>query len=185
MAFSRPSARAEQTAERIAGILRDDTGHSQEADQVGREYPPLITNTRRLRTFVLEEATIITHEMNKTFYDKVMTYSHTLSPDGPPTSKASFETMSEKIRSAPTASCQPAEFNLGNQHNDAIVFAWLGNQMRQGVDNEAQWAHQSRRGCAARRWSCESTSAQSTCVDRGSRIGAAVRGRSRVAETSQ
>jgi len=80
-----------------------------------------------LRTFVAEGATIITHEMNKPFYEKMMTLPHTLSPDRLSTSKAkpSFETMTEKKVLTDGNHVIELHHDLDNQHNDAIVFAWL------------------------------------------------------------
>ncbi len=51
-----------------------------------------------LRTFVAEGATIITHEVNKPYYEKIFKAPHTLNPDKMAESKktAAFETMTEK-----------------------------------------------------------------------------------------
>src|SRR6185503_8686903 len=51
-----------------------------------------------LRTFVAEGATVITHEINKPYFEKIFSAPHTLNPDklAQAKRKASFETMTEK-----------------------------------------------------------------------------------------
>ena len=51
-----------------------------------------------LRTFVAEGATIITHQINKPYFEKIFALPHTLNPDKMAQSKKkpSFETMTEK-----------------------------------------------------------------------------------------
>ena len=51
-----------------------------------------------LRTFVAEGATIVTHQVNKPYYEKTFRAPHTLVPDKLAQSKrkATFETMTEK-----------------------------------------------------------------------------------------
>jgi glyoxylase-like metal-dependent hydrolase (beta-lactamase superfamily II) len=52
-----------------------------------------------LRDFVAEGATVITHEINKPYYEKVWANSHTLNPDrlAMHPRKATFKTMTEKL----------------------------------------------------------------------------------------
>ena len=74
--------------------------------------------------------------MNKPFYAQVMTLPHTLSPDRLSTSKSEgvFETMGENMVLTDGNHVIELYQDLDHQHNDAIVFAWLGNHVRQGVD---------------------------------------------------
>jgi glyoxylase-like metal-dependent hydrolase (beta-lactamase superfamily II) len=80
-----------------------------------------------LRTYVAEGATIVTHQDNKPYYQKVWAEPHTINPDRLASSKkkATFETFkdkhvlsdgSRKIEIYPIA---------GNSHNDAFALVYL------------------------------------------------------------
>src|SRR5579875_435028 len=80
-----------------------------------------------LRTFVAEGATVITHQMNKPYYEKVWANPHTLNPDKMAESKAKpkFETMTEK--KVLTDGSQTLELYRvdGSTHNDGMIMAYL------------------------------------------------------------
>jgi glyoxylase-like metal-dependent hydrolase (beta-lactamase superfamily II) len=80
-----------------------------------------------LRTFVAEGATVITHQINKPYYEKVWATPHTLNPDKMAQSKAKpkFETMTEK--KVLTDGEQTIELYRvdGSTHNDGMIMAYL------------------------------------------------------------
>jgi glyoxylase-like metal-dependent hydrolase (beta-lactamase superfamily II) len=80
-----------------------------------------------LRTFVAEGATIITHQINKPYYEKVWVNQHTLNPDKMAQAKAKpkFETMTE--RKTLTDGNQLIELYRvdGSTHNDGMIMAYL------------------------------------------------------------
>jgi glyoxylase-like metal-dependent hydrolase (beta-lactamase superfamily II) len=80
-----------------------------------------------LRTFVAEGATVITHQINKPYYQKVWANPHTLNPDKMAQSKAKpkFETMTEK--KVLTDGNQTIElYRVDNStHNDGMIMAYL------------------------------------------------------------
>jgi len=80
-----------------------------------------------LRTFVDEGATIVTHEMNKAYYEKAWSAPHTLSPDKLEQSKKTpmFETFSSDY--VVTDGRRPIEIHpiQGSGHNDAFVMVYL------------------------------------------------------------
>ena len=80
-----------------------------------------------LRTFAAEGATIITHAMNRPFYDKAFAAPRTLNPDKLAASKktAKFETFTDKkVLSGPGRALELYHLR-GNPHNDAILIAYL------------------------------------------------------------
>jgi glyoxylase-like metal-dependent hydrolase (beta-lactamase superfamily II) len=80
-----------------------------------------------LRDFVAEGATVITHQMNKPYYEKVWANPHTLSPDrlAQNPKKPSFKTMTEKM--VLTDGNHVIElYHLQNfGHNDGMIVAYL------------------------------------------------------------
>jgi glyoxylase-like metal-dependent hydrolase (beta-lactamase superfamily II) len=80
-----------------------------------------------LRTYVDEGATIVTHEMNKAYYEKAWGAAHALNPDRLEQSKkaAMFETFSGKhvvTDGRRSIEIYPIE---GSGHNDAFVMVYL------------------------------------------------------------
>ena len=80
-----------------------------------------------LRTFVAEGATVITHQINKPYYEKVWANPHILNPDKMTQAKAKpkFETMTE--RKTLTDGNQVIELYRvdGSTHNDGMIMAYL------------------------------------------------------------
>jgi glyoxylase-like metal-dependent hydrolase (beta-lactamase superfamily II) len=80
-----------------------------------------------LRDFVAEGATVITHQINKPYYEKVWANPHTLSPDrlAQNPKKPSFKTMTEKM--VLTDGNHVIElYHLQNfGHNDGMIVAYL------------------------------------------------------------
>ena len=80
-----------------------------------------------IRAFMAEGATIVTHEVNKPFLEKVASMPHTLTPDREQTAKKkpSFETMTEK--KVMTDGNHVIELyhvtNIG--HHDGLIMAYL------------------------------------------------------------
>jgi glyoxylase-like metal-dependent hydrolase (beta-lactamase superfamily II) len=80
-----------------------------------------------LRDFVAEGATVITHEMNKPYYEKVWANPHTLNPDrlAMHPKKATFKTVSDKL--VLTGGDHTIELyhmtNFG--HNDGMLMVYL------------------------------------------------------------
>ncbi len=80
-----------------------------------------------IRTFAAEGATILTHEINKPFYERVFQAPRTLNPDQLARSgkKARIETLS--ARRVLTDGTRTLELHhiQGNAHNDGIILAYL------------------------------------------------------------
>jgi glyoxylase-like metal-dependent hydrolase (beta-lactamase superfamily II) len=80
-----------------------------------------------LRTFVAEGATVITHQINKPYYEKVWANAHTLTPDklAQVKAKPKFETMTEQ--KVLTDGNQRIELYRvdGSTHNDGMIMAYL------------------------------------------------------------
>ena len=80
-----------------------------------------------LRTYVDEGATIVTHEMNKAYYEKAWATPHTLSPDKLEQSKKApvFQTFTDDY--VLTDARRPIEIHpiQGSGHNDAFVMVYL------------------------------------------------------------
>jgi glyoxylase-like metal-dependent hydrolase (beta-lactamase superfamily II) len=83
-----------------------------------------------LRAFVAEGATVITHQVNRPYYEKLFAAPHTLNPDTLARSprKATFETMTEK--KVLTDGNQVIELHhlQGSGHNEGIIVAYLPKQ---------------------------------------------------------
>jgi len=80
-----------------------------------------------LRTFVAEGATVVTHQVNRAYYEKLFAAPHTLTPDALARSprKATFETMTEK--KVLTDGNQLIELHhlQGSGHNEGLIVAYL------------------------------------------------------------
>jgi glyoxylase-like metal-dependent hydrolase (beta-lactamase superfamily II) len=80
-----------------------------------------------LRTYVDEGATIVTHEMNKAYYEKAWSTPHTLSPDKLEQSKKTpvFQTFTDDY--VLTDARRPIEIHRiqGSGHNDAFAMVYL------------------------------------------------------------
>ena len=78
-----------------------------------------------IRTFAAEGATIVTHEMNRPYYEKTFGMARTLAPDKLGTKAATFETLTDK--KVLTDGKRTLELHLiqGNGHNDGIIMAYL------------------------------------------------------------
>jgi glyoxylase-like metal-dependent hydrolase (beta-lactamase superfamily II) len=80
-----------------------------------------------LRAFVAEGATVVTHEINKPYYEKTFVMPHTLAPDRLATSpkKATFETMTEKKVLTDGNHVIELHHLQGSGHNDGLLVAYL------------------------------------------------------------
>ena len=83
-----------------------------------------------LRAFVAEGATVVTHEINKPYYEKTFAAPHTLNPDRLATSpkKATFETMTEKKVLTDGNHVIELHHLQGSGHNDGLIVAYLPKQ---------------------------------------------------------
>jgi glyoxylase-like metal-dependent hydrolase (beta-lactamase superfamily II) len=80
-----------------------------------------------LRTFAAEGATIVTHAMNRPFYEKAYAAPRTLNPDKLAQAKktAKFETVTDKKVLSGGGRTLELHHVRGNPHNDAILMAYL------------------------------------------------------------
>ena len=80
-----------------------------------------------LRAFVAEGATVVTHEINKPYYEKTFVAPHTLTPDRLATApkKAAFETMTEKKVLTDGNHVIELHHLSGSGHNDGLLVAYL------------------------------------------------------------
>ncbi len=80
-----------------------------------------------LRTFVAEGATVVTHQVNRPFYEKTFVAPHTLSPDKLAQSKkkATFETMTEKKVLTDGNHVIELHHLQGSGHNEGLLVAYL------------------------------------------------------------
>ena len=80
-----------------------------------------------LRTYVDEGATIVTHEMNKAYYEKAWSAPHSLNPDRLEQSKktAMFETFTDKHMVTDGRRAIEIYPIQGSGHNDAFVMVYL------------------------------------------------------------
>ena len=83
-----------------------------------------------LRPFVAEGATVITHEVNKPFLERVFSLPHTLNPDTLSRSKrtARIETMTEKKVLTDGNHVIELHQQQGTGHHPGIIFAYLPKQ---------------------------------------------------------
>jgi glyoxylase-like metal-dependent hydrolase (beta-lactamase superfamily II) len=80
-----------------------------------------------LRTFVAEGATVVTHEINKPYYERIWKTPHTLNPDRLAQSpwEPTFETVAEK-KILTDGSHVVELYHVQNElHNAGIIFAYL------------------------------------------------------------
>jgi glyoxylase-like metal-dependent hydrolase (beta-lactamase superfamily II) len=80
-----------------------------------------------LRTFVAEGATIITHQVNKGYYEKIFALPHMLNPDKLAQNKAkvNVETMGDKKVLTDGTHTIELYRTQGSLHNDGLIFAYL------------------------------------------------------------
>jgi glyoxylase-like metal-dependent hydrolase (beta-lactamase superfamily II) len=80
-----------------------------------------------LRDFVAEGATVVTHEMNKPYYEKVWANPHTLSPDrlAMHPRKATFKTMTDKLVLSGGDHTVELYHMTDFGHNDGMLMAYL------------------------------------------------------------
>ena len=85
-----------------------------------------------LRAFVAEGATIITHQVNKPYYEKIFKDPHTLVPDKlsqmSPQPKVKIETMTEKKVVTDGAHTIELFHVQGSTHNEGMIIAYLPKQ---------------------------------------------------------
>ena len=80
-----------------------------------------------LRTFVAEGATVITHQINKSYYEKVWSNPHTINPDKLSEAKVKpkFETMTEKKVLTDGNHVVELYHVKNSLHNDGMIMAYL------------------------------------------------------------
>jgi glyoxylase-like metal-dependent hydrolase (beta-lactamase superfamily II) len=80
-----------------------------------------------LRTFVAEGATIVTHQINKPYYEKIFALPHTLNPDklAAAKRKPTFETMTEKKVLTDGNHVVELHHLQGSGHNEGLIVAYL------------------------------------------------------------
>jgi glyoxylase-like metal-dependent hydrolase (beta-lactamase superfamily II) len=80
-----------------------------------------------LRDFVAEGATVVTHEMNKPYYEKVWANPHTLSPDrlAMHPKKATFKTMTDKLVLSGGDHTVELYHMADLGHNDGMIMVYL------------------------------------------------------------
>jgi glyoxylase-like metal-dependent hydrolase (beta-lactamase superfamily II) len=80
-----------------------------------------------LRTFVAEGATIVTHDINRPYYEKTFALPHKLNPDRLENAKTApkFETISDIKALTDGTRVLELHHVQGSGHNDGIVLAYL------------------------------------------------------------
>jgi glyoxylase-like metal-dependent hydrolase (beta-lactamase superfamily II) len=80
-----------------------------------------------LRTYVAEGATVVTHEMNRPYYEKAWAAPRTLNPDSlaKAARPAAFETFAEKHVLTDGRRAIEIHRLAGNGHNDAFAMVYL------------------------------------------------------------
>ena len=80
-----------------------------------------------LRTYVDEGATIVTHQLNRPYYEQAWAAPRTLNPDRLAQSKktATFETLNDKHVLTDGKRSIEVHHIAGNGHNDAFVMVYL------------------------------------------------------------
>jgi glyoxylase-like metal-dependent hydrolase (beta-lactamase superfamily II) len=86
-----------------------------------------IDHSSGLRTFVDEGATVVTHEVNKTYYEKLFTLPHTLEPDRLEKSKkkATIDTVTEKKVMTGGGHTIEIHHLRGSGHNEGLLVVYL------------------------------------------------------------
>jgi len=89
-----------------------------------------IDHSSGLRTFVDEGATVVTHDINKAYFERLFALPHTIAPDRLEASKkkATFETVTD--RKVMTGNNHTIELHhvRGNGHNEGLLVAYLPQQ---------------------------------------------------------
>ena len=126
-----------------------------------------------LRPLVAEGATVVTHQINKSFYERVFTAPRTLNPDRLARSprKPTFETMTD--RKVLTDGNQTLELHhlRGSGHNEGIIVAYLPKERILDRGGCLQSAGRSR----PRRCRCRPARTPSTCSRTSSGSGSSRR----------
>jgi glyoxylase-like metal-dependent hydrolase (beta-lactamase superfamily II) len=80
-----------------------------------------------LRTFVAEGATVITHQVNKPYYEKTFAAPHTLTPDKLASAKRkpTIETMTEKKVLSDVNHVIELHHLQGSGHNEGLIVAYF------------------------------------------------------------
>jgi glyoxylase-like metal-dependent hydrolase (beta-lactamase superfamily II) len=80
-----------------------------------------------LRTFVAEGATVVTHQINKPYYEKTFAAPHTLNPDklAVAKKKPTFETMTEKKVLTDGNHVIELHHLQGSGHNEGLIVAYF------------------------------------------------------------
>jgi len=80
-----------------------------------------------LRTYIAEGATIVTHQINKPFYEKVAKMPHTLNPDRLAREKKKAKILAVGAKHVLTDGVRTVEIHhiQGNPHNEGILMAYL------------------------------------------------------------
>jgi glyoxylase-like metal-dependent hydrolase (beta-lactamase superfamily II) len=80
-----------------------------------------------LRTYVAEGATVVTHQMNRPYYEKAWAAPRTINPDSlaKATKPATFETFTDKHTLADGKRTIEIHHIAGSGHNDAFAMAYL------------------------------------------------------------
>jgi len=80
-----------------------------------------------LRTYVAEGATIVTHQINKAFYETTFKSPHTLNPDRQWREKKKAKILAIGAKHVMSDSARTVELHLiqDNPHNTGIIMAWL------------------------------------------------------------
>ena len=83
-----------------------------------------------IRTYVDEGATIVTHQINKAFYEKIFARPHNLIPDKLSRSKrkANFETLTDRKVLTDGARALELYAQRDNPHDDGLIFIYLPNE---------------------------------------------------------
>jgi glyoxylase-like metal-dependent hydrolase (beta-lactamase superfamily II) len=86
-----------------------------------------IDHSSGLRTFVAEGATVITHEINKPYFEKLFALPHTLAPDRLAQEKRTplFETMTEKKVLTDGNHVIELHHLRGSGHNEGLLVAYF------------------------------------------------------------
>jgi glyoxylase-like metal-dependent hydrolase (beta-lactamase superfamily II) len=86
-----------------------------------------IDHSSGLRTFVDEGATVVTHEVNKAYYERLFTLPHTLEPDRLERSKkkATIETLTDKKVMTGGGHTLEIHHVRGSGHNEGLLVVYL------------------------------------------------------------
>jgi glyoxylase-like metal-dependent hydrolase (beta-lactamase superfamily II) len=86
-----------------------------------------IDHSSGLRTFVAEGATVVTHEVNKAYYEKLFALPHTIEPDRLMREKRTptFETFTEKKVMTDGNHVIELHHLRGNGHNEGLIVAYF------------------------------------------------------------